>query len=263
MISIRKLKLLSCKADLSALPEGKLLINSINAYSFNTARKDELFEEALMKGDVLLPDGFSIVQACRFLHHTQSKPRQRVAGWDLFAHDMQKLQTESRKWRDMPQPPYWRQQHPERQRPVAMFVGSSEHVLSLIRQEAAKVYPDIDIVTYAPPFKQTFTVTETLDAVKAINDADPDVLWIGMTAPKQEKWAFGNWDRLNIHCHVGTVGAVFDFFAGTAKRAPVRWQDTGFEWLYRLLREPRRMWRRYIIGNAEFVSIVVREKFGV
>ena len=84
-----------------------------------------------------------------------------------------------------------------------------------------------------------------------------------MTAPKQEKWTYANWDRLNIHCHVGTIGAVFDFFAGTYKRAPMIWQRCGFEWLYRLLREPRRMWRRYILGNALFLSLIVREKIGV
>ena len=72
-----------------------------------------------------------------------------------------------------------------------------------------------------------------------------------------------NWDRLNIHCHVGTIGAVFDFFAGTYKRAPMIWQKLGFEWLYRLLAEPRRMWRRYVIGNAVFLILVFREKFGI
>jgi N-acetylglucosaminyldiphosphoundecaprenol N-acetyl-beta-D-mannosaminyltransferase len=117
-------------------------------------------------------------------------------------------------------------------------------------------------VTYSPPYKPQFTVEDDLNMVKAINDADPDLLWIGMTAPKQEKWAYANWDRLNIHCHVGTVGAVFDFFAGTYKRAPEIWQKLGLEWLYRLLAEPRRMWRRYIIGNMEFISLVVRERIG-
>ena len=98
--------------------------------------------------------------------------------------------------------------------------------------------------------------------ISAINDADPDLLWIGMTAPKQEKWTWEHWDELNVHCHVGTIGAVFDFYAGTAKRAPLWWQQHGVEWLYRLINEPRRMWRRYIIGNVEFMMYMIGERFG-
>ena len=96
--------------------------------------------------------------------------------------------------------------------------------------------------------------------ISAINHSNPDLLWIGMTAPKQEKWAYTHLDRLDVHCHIGTIGAVFDFFAGTVKRAPERWQRAGLEWLYRLLSEPRRMWRRYFIGNAKFIYYIMVEK---
>ena len=222
------------------LPEGKLLINTINAFSYNNARKDVLFEEALTKGDVLIPDGISIVRTCHLLK-AKSRPKERIAGWDLFTFEMHRLNKKGGK---------------------VMFLGSSEKVLGLIQKNAASRYPNLEVVTYSPPYKPQFTVEDDLNMVKAINDADPDLLWIGMTAPKQEKWAYANWDRLNIHCHVGTVGAVFDFFAGTYKRAPEIWQRLGLEWLYRLLAEPRRMWRRYIIGNMEFISLVVRERFG-
>ena len=95
--------------------------------------------------------------------------------------------------------------------------------------------------------------------IDAINAANPDLLWIGMTAPKQEKWTYSHWNELNIHCHVGTIGAVFDFFAGTVERAPIWWQDHGLEWLYRLMKEPKRMWRRYIIGNSLFLWNMVKE----
>ena len=95
--------------------------------------------------------------------------------------------------------------------------------------------------------------------IEAINRANPDLLWIGMTAPKQEKWTYTHWKELDIHCHVGTIGAVFDFFAGTVERAPLWWQEHGLEWLYRLLKEPKRMWRRYIIGNTLFLKNVVKE----
>jgi N-acetylglucosaminyldiphosphoundecaprenol N-acetyl-beta-D-mannosaminyltransferase len=223
------------------MPEGKLLINTINAFSYNNARRDILFEEALINGDFLIPDGISIVRACRFLN-AKSQPKERIAGWDLFEFEMQRLNEKGGK---------------------VMFLGSSEKVLSLIREKSAVVYPNLDVVTFSPPYRSHFTVEDDLTMINAINDANPDLLWIGMTAPKQEKWTYANWDRLNIHCHVGTVGAVFDFFAGTYKRAPKIWQRAGFEWLYRLLREPRRMWRRYIIGNVIFLSLIVREKIGI
>ena len=141
-----------------------------------------------------------------------------------------------------------------------MFMGSSPKVLSLIVEKAKTVYPNIEIVTYSPPYKPEFTDEDNRAIVKAINDADPDLLWIGMTAPKQEKWAYSHWDELNIRCHVGTIGAVFDFFAGTYERAPRWWQEHSLEWLYRLVKEPRRMWRRYVIGNPLFLLNVRREK---
>ena len=81
-----------------------------------------------------------------------------------------------------------------------------------------------------------------------------------MTAPKQEKWIYSNWQKLNIHCHVGTIGAVFDFFAGTTERAPLWWQQHSLEWLYRLIKEPKRMWRRYLIGNVLFLWNICKEK---
>ncbi len=241
MICIKNLNLLCSREELANLPEGKLLINTINAFSYNNARRDILFEEALTKGDVLIPDGISIVRVCKWLK-TKSQPKERIAGWDLFEFEMRRLNEKGGK---------------------VMFLGSSEKVLKLIREKAAVVYPNLEVVTYSPPYKPQFTVEDNLKMVKAINDCNPDLLWIGMTAPKQEKWTYANWDRLNIHCHVGTIGAVFDFFAGTYKRAPMIWQRLGIEWLYRLLAEPRRMWRRYVIGNSLFLLLVFREKFGI
>ena len=140
-------------------------------------------------------------------------------------------------------------------------MGSSEKVLAKIRENAAVDYPTLDVVTYSPPYKPEFSDEDNNAIIKAINDANPDLLWIGMTAPKQEKWTFQHWNELKIHCHVGTIGAVFDFYAGTAKRAPQWWQDHSLEWLYRLLKEPKRMWRRYVLGNPLFVWNIVKERF--
>ena len=244
MLSLYTLTILTDKQALSDLPQGKLLINTINAHSYNVAQQDELFAEALAKGDVLTADGASIVHACRYLH-TPSQPTERVAGWDVFIHEMTALE---------------KQAEASNTHPVVFFMGSSPVVLQRIKERAALDFPYLKIVTYSPPFKPDFSSEDDIAIISAVNAAKPDLLWIGMTAPKQEKWTYSHWQDLNIHCHVGTIGAVFDFYAGTAKRAPLWWQRHSLEWLYRLLTEPRRMWRRYIIGNALFIHNILKEK---
>ena len=305
MLRLKDIKIVCSKEELAAIPDGKVLINTINAHSYNTAQKDELFAEALKNGDALIPDGASVVKACRWLK-AKSQPKERIAGWDLFEYEMGKLEAplnpprwgkldsdESDSPLDLHEPswepihkpkvmltevsrdsaaprdsldksdsplslhePSWEPIH----KPKVMFMGSSEKVLGLIKEKAKVVYPHLEVVTYSPPYKPEFTEEDNAAIVKAINDANPDLLWIGMTAPKQEKWAYSHWNELDIHCHCGTIGAVFDFFAGTAKRAPKWWQEHSLEWLYRLIIEPKRMWRRYIIGNALFLWNVWKER---
>ena len=290
MFRLKNLNILGSKAELAALPDGKLLINTINAHSYNTARKDELFAEALTNGDVLIPDGVSIVKACRWIK-AKSLPKERIAGWDLFEFEMNKLEEcgmnnssldnsqsasadnscsgkrlyePSAKLKIQNSCSGKRLYEPSakfRERPLTvMFMGSSQKVLDLIVKRAAEVYPHLKIVTYSPPYKPEFSEEDNKAIIEAINAVDPDLLWIGMTAPKQEKWTYSHWNELNIHCHVGTIGAVFDFFAGTVERAPMWWQRHGLEWLYRLLKEPKRMWRRYIIGNTLFLWNMLKEK---
>lgn len=248
MFCLKSLEIFGSKAELASLPEGKLLINTINAHSYNTARKDSLFAEALTNGDVLLPDGVSIVKACKWIK-AKSLPKERIAGWDLFVFEMEKLERESEELRTKSE-----------ESKIVMFMGSSQKVLDLIVKRAAEVYPHLKVVTYSPPYKTEFSDEDNKAIIDAIHAANPDLLWIGMTAPKQEKWTYSHWQELNIHCHVGSIGAVFDFFAGTMKRAPMWWQEHGLEWLYRLLKEPKRMWRRYIIGNTLFLWNMVKEK---
>lgn len=239
MLSLSNLDIVESKSQLSSIPDGKFLINTINAHSYNIAQKDLLFARALSEGDYLIPDGASIVKACKWLKVKQ-QPKERIAGWDLFQLEMEKLNERGGK---------------------CFFMGSSEKVLSLIKEKASIVYPNIIIESYSPPYKQVFSKEDDDAIISAINVSNPDLLWIGMTAPKQEKWAFSHWNELNIHCHVGTIGAVFDFFAGTIKRAPIWWQQHSLEWFYRLLKEPKRMWRRYIIGNCIFIYYICKEKF--
>ncbi len=242
MMRLKTLNILESKEGLKSLPEGKLMINTVNAHSYNVAQNDESFAKALQAG-VLIPDGASIVKVCRWIG-AKSQPLERIAGWDLFEYEMNRLKDK------------------EQASKIVMFMGSSEKVLSLIRERAAKEYPDFQIATYSPPYKPVFSDEDNRNIVEAINAANPDLLWIGMTAPKQEKWIFEQWENLQIHCHTGAIGAVFDFYAGTTKRAPQWWQSHSLEWLYRLISEPKRMWRRYLIGNTKFLYYMLKEKLG-
>jgi N-acetylglucosaminyldiphosphoundecaprenol N-acetyl-beta-D-mannosaminyltransferase len=238
-MNLKTLNIVCSQAELNNIPDGKVVINTINAHSYNTAQKDEEFADALRNGDYLIPDGASIVISCRWIK-AKSQPQERIAGWDLFMFEMQRLNNKPQKSK-------------------VMFFGSSEKVLSMIRERAAVDFPNLEVVTYSPPYKPEFSDKDNQTMVQAINEANPDLLWIGMTAPKQEKWVYRHWNELNIHCHCGTIGAVFDFYAGTIKRAPIWWQEHSLEWLYRLIKEPRRMWRRYIIGNVKFSYYIFKE----
>lgn len=236
MFRLSTTKILTGPQALTTLPEGKLLINTINAHSYNMACRDALFAKALRGGDMLLPDGIGIVKALRWL---TGERIERVAGADLFAHEMQRL---------------------AQMGGTCFFLGSSPRTLELIRVRAAKEYPAIRVESYSPPYKAEFSDADNAAMIAAVNVVHPDLLWIGMTAPKQEKWAYAHRDALQVRGPIGTIGAVFDFYAGTVTRAPQRWQALGLEWLYRLLKEPRRMWRRYLIGNPLFVINILKEK---
>lgn len=238
MLQLKELNIVESRTVLLSLPQGKKMINTINAHSYNTALKDTLFSEALKNCDALIPDGASIVKACKLLK-AKSQPTERIAGWDLFVLEMERLSNNGG---------------------VCFFMGSTNEVLSKIKERAAKEYPNIEIKSYSPPYKPKFSEEDNNIIISQINEAKPNLLWIGMTAPKQEKWVYENWDKLDIDCHVGTIGAVFDFYAGTVKRAPIWWQRHSLEWFYRLIKEPKRMWRRYLIGNTLFLYNVLREK---
>ena len=235
---ISDLHLTRSRASMDAWPEGKFLIDTVNAHSFVVAQKDEAFAKALMNSDALLPDGISIVKACRWLG-TENVPFEKIAGADLFSYEMGKLEAKGG---------------------TCFFLGSSPSTLEKIVERAAKEYPHIDIKTFSPPYKAVFSPEENQAMVDAVNAADPDLLWVGMTAPKQEKWLDEHWAELDIRCHAGAIGAVFDFFAGTVERAPRKWIDLGLEWFYRLIKEPRRTWRRYLVNNPKFCWLVLKEK---
>ncbi len=133
------------------------------------------------------------------------------------------------------------------------FLGSTDQTLAAIRARMAVDFPGLRVAgMYSPPFKPAYSQSELDEMVKTINDAKPDVLWVGMTAPKQEKWIFENCARLNV-TFAGAIGAVFDFYTGQVKRSHPFFQRMGLEWLPRLIQQPRRLWRRMFISAPIFV----------
>ena len=250
---------------LSSMPEGRLLINTINAHSYNVSREDAEFKEALLASDVLIPDGAGIVWALRWLAPKPPKGElkernlKRIAGWDLYVWEMRKLEQRAKNQEQ-------RQENKSADKANVLFLGSTETVLAKIKARAGVDYPNVEVHTYSPPYKAEFSAEDNAAMIAAINAVKPDVLFVGMTAPKQEKWAYKmvNGKLLMVNdCHVCCIGAVFDFYAETVKRAPLWWQEHSLEWLYRLIKEPRRMWRRYLVGNVKFMWYIVLEKLSL
>lgn len=140
---------------------------------------------------------------------------------------------------------------------IGLYGGSSEALLSQVIDKLQITYPDISIdYHYAPPFRP-LTDEEDVKVIKAINDANIDVLFVGIGCPKQERWMAEHREHLN--CVMLGVGAAFDFIAGSKKHAPKWMQKIGLEWLFRLLSEPRRLWRRYLNTNPRFIWFFAKQ----
>jgi N-acetylglucosaminyldiphosphoundecaprenol N-acetyl-beta-D-mannosaminyltransferase len=145
MLRLQELDIVESKEQLALIPEGKVLINTINAHSYNVAQKDDAFAMALRNGDYLIPDGASIIKACHLLK-AKSQPKERIAGWDLFEFEMTFLNSKMQECKN------------ERMNKCrVMFMGSSEKVLTLIRERVAVDYPNLEVVTYSPPYKPEFS----------------------------------------------------------------------------------------------------------
>jgi len=198
------------------------------------ATRDRLFEDALKQADLVVPDGAGMVLASRILW---GKIRQRITGTDIFMGVNRAL--DSVKGRS------------------CFFLGSTDQVLDLIRVRMMGEFPDIQQAGfYSPPFVTEFSADDCDAMIAAVNAVEPDVLWVGMTAPKQEKWILENRHRLKVK-FIGAIGAAFDFYAGNVKRSHPMFQRLGLEWLPRLLREPRRLWRRTLVDAPVFLCRVI------
>ena len=225
------------KSTLSTIPiETKYVINTINAYSYCEMLKDVEFEKALISSDILLPDGISMVLAAKLLNKQTIR---KIAGAEIHQYLLSQANAKNQK---------------------VFYLGASEDTYHLNSNKRYNGIPNITIASYSPPYKTVFSEEDNTVMLKHINAFQPDVLFVGMTAPKQEKWVHAHKEQLDANTIVA-IGAVFDFYAGTVKRAP-QWMITaGLEWFYRLVKEPRRMWRRYLIGNTKFCWYVLKEKF--
>ncbi len=214
----------------------EIVVNTVNAYSAVLSNKDEKFKSALNKSDILLPDGVSMVIAARFLANKKIK---KIAGMDAFNHYINEIKKIGG---------------------TCFFLGSNSSTLSKIQLKLERNIPGIRVGVYSPPYKNDFSYQDNYQMLYAINSFKPDVLFVGMTAPKQEKWVFENKDNLRIPV-ICSIGAVFDYYAGNIHRAPKFARDMGFEWFWRLLKEPKRTWRRYLIGNTQFLILLIKHKF--
>ncbi len=222
--------------DYPTLPvDRKTIINTINPHSYCVAKRDSGFELSLKQSDVLLPDGIGIVWAAKTLYGQKII---KIAGFDIFMYLMRYLNSTGES---------------------CFFLGASEHTLSLIRKRARKEFPNVTVHTYSPPYTHEFTEEDSKEMCRRINDCRPKVVFVGMTAPKQEKWVHGNKDQVNARI-ICSIGAVFDFYAGTANRAPKWMISLGMEWLHRSLLSPRRLGIRNLKSNPEFIGDVLKLK---
>jgi N-acetylglucosaminyldiphosphoundecaprenol N-acetyl-beta-D-mannosaminyltransferase len=142
------------------------------------------------------------------------------------------------------------------------FYGGAEGVADLLAEKLQSKFPGLIVAgTYCPPFRK-MTESEDAELVSEINSHNADIVWVGLSTPKQEYWMSGHLGRINAPVMIG-VGAAFDFHAGLKKQAPAFMQKSGMEWFYRLLTEPRRLWKRYLKNNPLFVFYLVLSKLGL
>ncbi len=215
------------------LNDKKQIINTINPHSFVVAKDDEVFYKALNNSDTLLPDGSGIILASKILKNKKIK---KIAGANLHQHLLELLNNINGK---------------------VFYMGASQDTLNIIKQKIFKEYPNIRIDSYSPPFKDTFSENENSEIIERINRFTPDVLFIGMTAPKQEKWLYKNRDKLNFKI-ASSIGAVFDFYANKIVRPSNFWINMHLEWLPRFFKEPRRLWRRNFISTPLFLLEILK-----
>lgn len=211
------------------------LIVGPNAQLVTLAEKNPVFAQAMCSAGLAVADGISVVLASKWLG---TPVPERVPGGEL----MERLCRESAKHHFS-----------------VFFLGGLPGAAELAAKNLTEKYPGLNISgTYCPPYGFENDPEESLRVREKIIECAPDLLFVAFGAPKQEIWMWKNCPTLPVGIAM-SVGAAFDTQAGLRKRAPVWAQKTGTEWLYRLIMEPRRLWRRYLIGNVEFLLLVMKQ----
>ncbi len=210
------------------MPGKPCVINTINTHSYCVAKTDPVFAKALKEANVLLPDGFGIVLACRILFGSKI---QKIAGADIHDYLLRLAEKESKS---------------------VFYLGASESTLKLIEKRVSAEFPSVRVGSFSPPFKSEFSEEDSAEMIDRINKFNADYVFVGMTAPKQEKWVYDHSSRINTQI-ITQIGAVFDFYAGTVKRPGAFWINLGLEWFIRLLRSPKRLMRRNLVSTPKFL----------
>lgn len=201
-----------------------------NVHSVMTARRQPALSEALRQADIATPDGMPLVWGLRAFGRKQ---RGRVYGPDLMHYALVDQESTHRHF----------------------FFGSTPETLDKLQAVIRRLNPDVQMVgAVAPPFR-ALTQSEEDEVLEEIRRSGASVIWVGLGMPKQELWMYRVKDSLPGVTLLG-VGAAFDFLAGTKRQAPSWMQKSGLEWLYRLLQEPRRLWRRYLWNNPAFLVLL-------
>jgi N-acetylglucosaminyldiphosphoundecaprenol N-acetyl-beta-D-mannosaminyltransferase len=197
----------------------------MNPHSFECARRDTGFMAAASAADLLVPDGIGVVMASRLRGGTI---RDRVCGPDIFMAVTKRLNDQGGR--------------------SVFFLGGRQETLDRVIERHRREFPRIRIAgSLAPPYKPVFDAADNAAMAATVNESGADVLWVGLGSPKQEMWSHGIRGLVSARL-IGPIGAMFDFYAGTMPMAPHWIQTLGLQWLYRLAKEPRRLWRRNIDG---------------
>jgi len=206
----------------------------INAGKVVKIQNDEILKESVINSDIINVDGMSIVWAVRFLGY---KIQERVTGIDLMENLIRLAHEKNYS---------------------CFFLGAKEEVVKNVVSCYSGKYSEKIIAGFRDGY---FNEQDEKDIIKKIKESDAEFLFVAITSPKKEIFLNKYKNELkNINLIMG-VGGSFDVIAGTVRRAPKYMQDLGLEWFYRLIQEPKRMWRRYLIGNFKFVILIFKAKF--
>lgn len=202
----------------------------VNADSLNKAFSSKEFSDVLNSGEIVWGDGIGVKIGAKL---TKQSIRENVNGTDLFPRLCE---------------------HMSRQKQTLYLLGAREGVPELVRDWIAEHYSGVQVVGLRNGF---FSPEENAEVCEDIRRSQPDVLLLAQGAPMQEQWIHSNMEQLSIPVAIG-VGGLFDFYSGQTRRAPVWMREAGLEWFYRLMQEPQRMFKRYLIGNFLFIGRTVR-----